>query len=107
VPFETAWAKQFGVRRPGRIVFVRRNFAAHAGEENAQLPAEPLLFAKLLNTVIQPEEPILLPQASKHPDAEAELALVVAKTARLITRDPPLALPTGTSSRSQSRAWHR
>jgi 5-carboxymethyl-2-hydroxymuconate isomerase len=80
--FATSWAHQFGVRRPGRIVCVGRNYAAHAQEEGAQAPSEPLLFAKLSNTVIGPDEPIVLPAASRHVDAEAELALVIASACR-------------------------
>lgn len=84
--FERAWNAQFGVRRPGRIVCLGRNYAAHAAEEGVELPPEPLLFAKLSNTVVGPGEPIVLPAESSHVDAEAELALVIAKPAR---RVPP------------------
>jgi 2,4-didehydro-3-deoxy-L-rhamnonate hydrolase len=80
--FERAWNAQFGVRRPGRIVCLGRNYAAHAEEEGVELPPEPLLFAKLSNTVVGPGEPIVLPAGSGHVDAEAELALVLAKPAR-------------------------
>lgn len=80
--FETSWVRQFGVRLPGRIVCVGRNYLAHAQEEGQDLPAAPLLFAKLSNTVIGPGEAIVLPAESVHVDAEAELALVIAKTSR-------------------------
>ena len=85
--FEDSWARQFGVRRPGQIVCVGRNYAAHAAEEGADLPKEPLLFAKLGNTVIGPGEPIVLPAVSSHVDAEAELALVISTTARAVSAD--------------------
>lgn len=84
--FERAWNEAFGVRRPGRIVCVGRNYAAHVEEQAAELPPEPLLFAKLPNTIVGPGEPILLPPESSHVDAEAELALVIAAPAR---RVPP------------------
>jgi 5-carboxymethyl-2-hydroxymuconate isomerase len=67
-------------------VCLGRNYAAHAAEEGVELPPEPLLFAKLSNTVVGPGEPIVLPAESSHVDAEAELALVIAKPAR---RVPP------------------
>ena len=82
--FEQAWNRQFGVRRPERIVCVGRNYAAHAEEEGAELPAAPLLFAKLANTVVGPGDPIVLPAGSSHVDAEAELALVIGRTARRV-----------------------
>ena len=82
--FETAWNRSFGVRRPERIVCVGRNYAAHADEEGADLPAAPLLFAKLANTVVGPGDAIELPAESSHVDAEAELALVIARAARRV-----------------------
>jgi 2-keto-4-pentenoate hydratase/2-oxohepta-3-ene-1,7-dioic acid hydratase in catechol pathway len=82
--FEQTWNRQFGVRRPGRIVCIGRNYAAHAEEEGVELPPEPLLFAKLSNTVIGPGEPIVLPPETGHVDAEAELALVIASPARRV-----------------------
>jgi 2-keto-4-pentenoate hydratase/2-oxohepta-3-ene-1,7-dioic acid hydratase in catechol pathway len=82
--FERAWNRELGVRRPERIVCVGRNYAAHAEEAGADLPAEPLLFAKLSNTVVGPDEPIVLPPESSHVDAEAELALVIGKPARRV-----------------------
>jgi 2-keto-4-pentenoate hydratase/2-oxohepta-3-ene-1,7-dioic acid hydratase in catechol pathway len=95
VSFESPWNRQFGVRRPGRIVCVGRNYAAHVQEEEAALPAQPLLFAKLSNAVIGPEEPIVLPRASTHVDAEAELALVIGKTARTVTSANALSVLAG------------
>ena len=93
--FEDAWNRQFGVRRPERIVCVGRNYAAHAQEEGADLPSEPLLFAKLSNAVVGPGEPILLPRESGHVDAEAELALVVAKPARRIAPEDAASVLAG------------
>jgi 2-keto-4-pentenoate hydratase/2-oxohepta-3-ene-1,7-dioic acid hydratase in catechol pathway len=93
--FETVWARQFGVRRPGRIVCVGRNYAAHAQEEGVDLPPAPLLFAKLSNTVIGPGEAILLPRDSEHVDAEAELALVIAKDSRAVSHDQAASVIAG------------
>ncbi len=92
---ERAWNRQFGVRRPGGIVCVGRNYAAHAQEEGADLPDEPLLFAKLSNTVVGPGEPVVLPPESSHVDAEAELALVFAKPARRVAPDGVAAVLAG------------
>ena len=83
--FNASWTRQFGVPRPGRIVCVGRNYAAHAQEEGADLPTAPLLFAKLANTVIGPGEAIAIPAESTHVDAEAELALVIGTAARDVT----------------------
>jgi len=93
--FETSWARQFGVRLPSRIVCVGRNYLAHAQEEGADLPTAPLLFANLSNTVIGPGEAIVLPAESVHVDAEAELALVIAKTSRGLRPDQAGAVLAG------------
>jgi 2-keto-4-pentenoate hydratase/2-oxohepta-3-ene-1,7-dioic acid hydratase in catechol pathway len=84
------WRERFGVVRPGKIVCVGRNYAAHAEEEGADLPAEPLLFAKFANTVIGDGEEIVLPAASQHVDAEAELALVIGRGGSAIAREHAL-----------------
>jgi 2-keto-4-pentenoate hydratase/2-oxohepta-3-ene-1,7-dioic acid hydratase in catechol pathway len=93
--FERAWNAQFGVRRPGRIVCVGRNYAAHAEEEGVELPPEPLLFAKLSNTAVGPGEPIVLPRETSHVDAEAELALVIAMPARRVAPEDAAAVLAG------------
>jgi 2-keto-4-pentenoate hydratase/2-oxohepta-3-ene-1,7-dioic acid hydratase in catechol pathway len=93
--FHDSWSRQFGVRRPGQIVCVGRNYAAHAQEEGADLPTEPLLFAKLPNSVIGPGEPIVLPGVSSHVDAEAELALVISRPARAVSPEQVLSVLAG------------
>ena len=93
--FERAWNAQFGVRRPGRIVCLGRNYAAHAAEEGVELPPEPLLFAKLANTVVGPGDPIVLPPETSHVDAEAELALVIAKPTRRVAPEDVAAVLAG------------
>ena len=70
------WQKQFGCRNP-RIVCVGLNYKAHAGESGGELPKAPLLFAKFSNTLVGDGDPIVLPPAVGHVDAEAELAIVM------------------------------
>ena len=40
------------IATPGKIIAVGRNYRAHVAEEDATLPTEPLLFAKLPSAVI-------------------------------------------------------
>ena len=69
------------VKRPGKIVGVARNYAAHAAEKDPALrPVEPVLFLKAPTTVIGPEDEITLPAATSHVDYEGELAVVMGKT---------------------------
>jgi 2-keto-4-pentenoate hydratase/2-oxohepta-3-ene-1,7-dioic acid hydratase in catechol pathway len=50
----------------------------------------PTLFGKFAQTVIAAGEPIVLPRESTHVDAEAELAVVIGKTARRVSREKAL-----------------
>ena len=61
------------IEPPGKIVCVGLNDRDHAEEQGAELPAEPLLFAKFPNALIGPGEPIVIPPLVTKCDYEAEL----------------------------------
>jgi 2-keto-4-pentenoate hydratase/2-oxohepta-3-ene-1,7-dioic acid hydratase in catechol pathway len=69
--------ERFGIPRPEKVVCIGRNYRAHADEEGAELPTEPLLFAKFSKTLVGPGESTVLPPTSTHVDAEAELVVVI------------------------------
>lgn len=72
---------------PSKVVCVGRNYAAHAAEHGAEVPAEPLLFLKPSTSIIGPDDAIRLPPVSKQVEHEAELAIVIgASGARRIKR---------------------
>ncbi len=70
--------------RPGKIVCVGRNYAAHAKELGNAVPERPLLFFKPPSAIIAPGEPIRMPRASARVDHEAEIALVIGRRARRV-----------------------
>ncbi|GAA2709999.1 fumarylacetoacetate hydrolase family protein [Actinoplanes palleronii] len=72
------------IARPGVVLCVGQNYAAHAAESGAQPPAEPILFYKAPNTVIGPDDDIRLPRGSRRTDWEVELGVVIGKTARYL-----------------------
>lgn len=76
--------------RPGKIICVGRNFAAHAQEHGAEIPEMPLLFLKPPSAVIGPEDAILLPPQSQQVEHEAELAVVIGRRGRRITPEAAL-----------------
>jgi 2-keto-4-pentenoate hydratase/2-oxohepta-3-ene-1,7-dioic acid hydratase in catechol pathway len=83
------------VRRPEKIVCVGQNYRAHTAEMGgAELP-EPILFGKFGVCAIGPDEPILLPPESSHVDAEAELAVVIGKQTRRVSRERALDVVAG------------
>ena len=79
--------------QPGVIYGVGLNYRAHAMETGAQLPDSPVIFMKPPTAVIDPGRPLRLPAACEHGpevDYEAELAVVIGKTARDVTVDTAL-----------------
>jgi 2-keto-4-pentenoate hydratase/2-oxohepta-3-ene-1,7-dioic acid hydratase in catechol pathway len=72
---------------PSKVVCVGRNYADHAAEHGAEVPAEPLIFLKPSTSVIGPRDVVRLPPQSKRVEHEAELALVIgAAGARRVDR---------------------
>ena len=84
------------VARIGRVVCVGLNYADHAAETGAVLPSEPVLFLKATDTVIGPDDEVLVPRTSERTDYEVELAVVIGQTARyLATPDDAAAVIAG------------
>ncbi|AFM25737.1 fumarylacetoacetate hydrolase family protein [Desulfomonile tiedjei] len=72
---------------PSKIVAVGLNYRDHAEELHLTLPEEPLLFMKPSTSVIGPGDSVSLPPQSQRVDYEAELGIVIAKTARRVGLD--------------------
>ena len=70
------------VPRPGKIICIGLNYRDHAAEAGLPIPDEPVVFAKLSNTVNGPYRPIPLPRASEQIDYEAELGVVIGRTCK-------------------------
>lgn len=72
------------VARPGKVVCIGLNYADHAAETATPPPAEPVVFMKAANTVIGPDDTVLVPRGSVKTDYEIELAVVIGATARYL-----------------------
>ncbi|HEY8988998.1 MAG TPA: fumarylacetoacetate hydrolase family protein, partial [Candidatus Limnocylindrales bacterium] len=71
--------------RPGKIVAIGRNYREHAAEEGVEPPPAPLIFAKWPSSVIGPGAEVRWdPALSAKVDYEAELAVVIGRTARWV-----------------------
>ncbi len=70
---------------PTKIVAVGLNYRDHAQELGMEIPEEPLIFLKPPSAVIGPEDNIRLPAEVGRVDYEAELAVVIGKTARKVS----------------------
>lgn len=72
--------------RPGKLIGIGLNYRDHAAETGKAVPATPLLFAKLPTSVTGPAGPVVLPGYSSEPDFEGELAVVIGRAARGVSR---------------------
>jgi 2-keto-4-pentenoate hydratase/2-oxohepta-3-ene-1,7-dioic acid hydratase in catechol pathway len=75
---------------PSKIVALGLNYRDHAAEFGHQVPEEPLIFLKPSTAVIGPEAAIIYPKMSRRVDYEAELAVVIGKTAHRVREDDAL-----------------
>lgn len=71
---------------PGKIIGVGMNYARYMKEQNAALPAFPYLFPKFGESVRASGDTVPLPCNSQKVDFEAELAVVIGKRARMVSR---------------------
>jgi 2-keto-4-pentenoate hydratase/2-oxohepta-3-ene-1,7-dioic acid hydratase in catechol pathway len=79
------------VPRPGKIVAIGRNYREHAAEEGVDPPPAPLIFAKWPSAVVGHGEEVRWdPGLTAQVDYEAELAVVVGRTARRVGIDAAL-----------------
>jgi 2,4-diketo-3-deoxy-L-fuconate hydrolase len=72
------------VARPGAIICIGQNYAAHAAESGAPPPTSPIIFFKHPNTLVGPNDDVLLPVGGEKADWEVELAIVIGKRARYL-----------------------
>lgn len=71
--------------RPGKVICCGLNYGDHIAETGRDVPAFPTLFAKYPDTLVGPDDDIVLP-AGLEVDWEAELAVVVARELRNATK---------------------
>ena len=78
------------IPRPGKIICIGRNYAAHAAEGGAETPTFPEVFYRGATSLVAHNAPIIRPQCSDQLDFEGEFAFVVGKTCRHATEDDAL-----------------
>jgi 2,4-didehydro-3-deoxy-L-rhamnonate hydrolase len=77
---------RFGVpvKGVGKFIGIGMNYADHAAETGAPVPAEPILFMKATSSLSGPDDPIQLPKGSKKTDWEVELGVVIGTRAQYV-----------------------
>lgn len=72
--------------QPTKIVAVGVNYSDHAKEFGKAPPPEPLIFLKPPSAVIGLNDPIQLPRSSRQVDFEGEIAVVIGRRAKNVSR---------------------
>lgn len=75
---------------PTDILCIGLNYREHANETGSAIPVNPMLFIKASGTLNNPNDPIIAPKISTQIDYEAELAVIIGKDAKNVTRDRAL-----------------
>ncbi|MFV0415141.1 MAG: fumarylacetoacetate hydrolase family protein, partial [Chthoniobacterales bacterium] len=78
--------------QPTSILCIGLNYRFHAEESGAKVPELPVLFVKGINTLQNPGDPIEIPtqMASNEVDYECELAVVIGKACKNVSREKAL-----------------
>jgi 2-keto-4-pentenoate hydratase/2-oxohepta-3-ene-1,7-dioic acid hydratase in catechol pathway len=78
------------VPRPGKLIAIGLNYRDHAAESKMPIPERPVVFSKFTTSIIGPNDAVVLPPPSEQVDYEAELAVVIGRRAKNVTRDDAL-----------------
>ncbi|MEU4160847.1 fumarylacetoacetate hydrolase family protein [Actinoplanes sp. NPDC026670] len=70
---------------PNKIICVGLNYLSHIHEMGRDVPKHPTLFAKFSGALLAPHASIAVPPVSDQLDWEAELVVVVGRTARYVS----------------------
>ena len=68
----------------GKFIAIGLNYADHAAETGAAIPAEPIVFMKATSCIVGPNDDVIIPKNSTKPDWEVELGVVIGKEARYV-----------------------
>jgi 2-keto-4-pentenoate hydratase/2-oxohepta-3-ene-1,7-dioic acid hydratase in catechol pathway len=85
-------AKLLAPLEPMAVLCIGLNYRRHAEEGGKPVPEHPVLFMKLPSSVQHPGDPIVLPRRlrSDRVDYEGELAVVIGRTCKNVSRDSAL-----------------
>lgn len=94
---------------PDKIICIGLNYATHIAETGRESPKHPPIFTRYPASLVDPGEPLLRPRVSDAFDYEGELAVVIGRPARHVTRDEALAHVAGYTAFQDGsvRDWQR
>jgi 2,4-diketo-3-deoxy-L-fuconate hydrolase len=74
------------IPHPSKIICLGKNYVEHAREGGFDVPEAPLLFCKSPNAVNGPFDPVIMPRSSARIDWEVELAVVIGREGKRISK---------------------
>lgn len=97
------------IPNPDKVLCVGLNYLKHIIETGRETPKHPTLFTRFASAQVGHERPMILPKASTHFDFEGELAVVIGKAGRHITKENAMAHVAGYSlfNDGSIRDWQR
>ena len=78
------------VGQVGKFICIGLNYADHAAETGAAIPAEPVVFSKWTSAIVGPNDDVEIPRHSRKTDWEVELGVVIGKGGRYISESEAL-----------------
>jgi 2,4-didehydro-3-deoxy-L-rhamnonate hydrolase len=78
------------VAKVANFIAVGLNYTDHAKETGMDIPKEPILFNKLPNCIVGPNDDVMVPKGSIKLDYEIEIAFVIGKRARYVAEKDAL-----------------
>lgn len=73
--------------RPGKLICIGRNYAAHAKEMNSAVPSIPMIFLKPSTALVSPPQEIVIPDASSDVHHEVELVAAIGTKGKNIAEE--------------------
>jgi 2-keto-4-pentenoate hydratase/2-oxohepta-3-ene-1,7-dioic acid hydratase in catechol pathway len=77
------------------FIAIGLNYADHAAETGAPIPAEPIIFNKAPSCIVGPNDDVIIPRGSQKTDWEVELAIVIGERASYVGANEALDFVAG------------
>jgi len=74
----------------GKYLSIGLNYSDHAEEAGMAIPEHPILFLKAVSSIVGPFDDVVMPRGSVDSDWEVELAVVIGKAAKYVTKENAL-----------------
>lgn len=83
------------VPNPSKVILIGRNYRGHVAEAAGKLPEKPSVFIRALESFVPQGGQLVRPRISDNFDYEGELAFVIGRTARHVSKQQALSCIAG------------